>query len=395
MACVALVLATLLVIAGCDASAGPTVTLRATHTVAPTPVPPLAGPHMVATLTGISLVAPDEGWIIGRDGYYTGIGAFLLHYHSGAWRLEPLPALVNAKVATPTSIAMVSADSGWIAVKPAPDDTPVILQERAGSWVVDGLPANAGIVTALSAPTSSDAWALSTSTDLTSGKRTSAILHYRAGQWLADATYPDASLQALSMDTASDGWAVGSDSSGPLLLHYTQGAWTRAVPSALGGVATLTSVFMASASVGWASGLMTVPASNCTECGGPEPERVMLRLRDGGWQQVHETGGGSEDLLNTATSSEQLLSESVAAGADGSGWVARKDLVHFAPDGRQQVFSATCQTDFLGMALVPTSSAPSAANGAPEGWVIGSNGQLFHLVGRTLTLYDTGAPCAP
>jgi hypothetical protein len=346
----------------------------------------------VAALTGISLVSSTEGWIIGRDSYYNGIGAFLLHYHTGAWRLEAVPALVDTKLATPTSIAMVSPDSGWIALTLAPDDTPVILQERAGSWVVDSLPASAGIVTSLSAPTPDDAWALSTRIALTSGERTSVILHYQAGRWAAEATFPGASLMAFSMDAANDGWAVGSDASGPLLLHYAQGAWTRVASSTLGGVTVLTGVFMASPSAGWASGLMQTPASNCTECGGPEPERVMLRFRDGAWQQVQETDGGSEDLLNTFTSSEQLLPDSVAASADGSGWVARRELVHFAPNGRQQVFSANCRTDFLGMALVPASS-PSAAGGAPEGWVIGSNAQLYHLMGSALTYYDTGAPC--
>ena len=106
---------------------------------------------------------------------------------------------------------------------------------------------------------------------------------------------------------------------------------------------------------------------------------------------MQETDGGTEDLPYTFTSTEQLLPDSVAAGADGSGWVARKELVHFAPGGRQQAFRAMCKTDFLGMALVP----PSATDGAPEGWVIGSNGQLFHLVGDALTRYDTGAPCDP
>lgn len=286
---------------------------------------------------------------------------------------------------------MVTADNGWIAVTLAPDDTPGMLHERAGSWVAEGLPASAGIVTALSAPTPDDAWALSTSSSLTTGMRTSTILHDRAGQWVAEATYPDASLTGLSMDAADDGWAVGSDNTGPLLLHYTQGAWARVVPSALGGIASLTSVFMASPSMGWASGLTPMPASNCTECGAGEPQRVMLRFRDGGWLQVLETDGGAEDLPNTFMSSEQLLPDSVAVGVDGSGWVARKQLVHFAPDGRQQVFPATCKTDFLGMALVPS----AAADSTPEGWVIGSNGQLFHLVGGALTRYNTGVPCDP
>jgi hypothetical protein len=346
---------------------------------------------MVAILTGISLVSADDGWIIGRDGAYNGIGAFFLRYHDGRWRLEAFPALVDAHLATPTSIAMVSADSGWIALTLAPNYRPVILHERSGSWAAENLPAGSGVVTTISAPMPDDAWALSTSVTPTSGTPTSVILRYRAGQWVAEATFPGASLRALSMDAADDGWAAGSDGTGPMLVHYAQGAWAPVVPAALHGIATMTGVFMASPSVGWATGLAPDAAVTCTECADGQPPRVVLRFRDGGWQQVREVDGGAEDLPYTVSSSEQILPDSVAASADGSGWVAREQLVYFAPGGRQQVFRATCKTDFLGMALVPT----SATDAAPQGWVIGSHGQLFHLGDGTLTRYDTGAPCDP
>jgi hypothetical protein len=137
---------------------------------------------MVASLLGISLVAPDQGWIIGRDYAYAGSGAFLLRRYHGGWRLEPFPAMVDAKAATPTSIAMVSADTGWIALTLAPDATPVILHDRASSWAAEQLPAGIGTVTALAAPTPTAAWALSIRLDLSPSVPTSAILRDRAGQ---------------------------------------------------------------------------------------------------------------------------------------------------------------------------------------------------------------------
>jgi hypothetical protein len=317
-----LALATLLVCAGCGP--GPTRTLHATPTVAPTPAPPLAGPHMVATLTGIALLSPTEGWIVGRDGYYHGIGAFLLHYHTGGWRLEAFPELVDAKAATPTSIAMVTADTGWIAVTLAPDDTPIILHERAGGWGIEHLPARAGVVTALSAPTQADAWALSTSVAPTSSTPTSAILHYRAGQWMAEATFPGAALKALSMDAADDGWAVGSDNTGPVLLHYAQGTWVRVAPAALGGVAALTGVFMASPSAGWASGLTPVPASSCTECGGTQPQRVMLRFRAGGGSRCRSSTVGQRICpIRSRRLSSSLLSRWRPVPMVAAGWRAK------------------------------------------------------------------------
>jgi hypothetical protein len=385
LARVDLALATLVCVAGCG------VGTTGARRVAPTntPAAPLGAPHLVPALTGISLATRDQGWIIGRDGAYNGIGAFLLQLHNGGWQLEPFPAVVDAKLATPTSIAMVSADTGWIAATLAPNNSPVMLQKRAGGWVIDKVPRNAGIMTALSAPTAEEAWALSTSFDLASGTPTSAILRYRDGQWAAEATFPGMSLTALSMDSADDGWAAGSDGAGPVLLHYTQGAWARVEPAALGGLVAMTDVVMVSSSVGWATGFMNSTAS-CTECGGGDQQRIVLRFAASGWQQVPERDGGTDDLAYTDSADERLLPDSVAAGGDGSGWVARGLLVHFAPNGQQQVFRATCKTDFLGMALVP-----SSAGSAPEGWILGSHGQVFHLIGNALTRYDTGAPCDP
>jgi hypothetical protein len=379
----------LLILAGCGTS--PTIAaLRSTPTRSPTSALPLGQPHMVPMLAGISLVSPGEGWVIGRDGYYNGIGAFLLHLHNGSWQLEPFPRPVDAKEATPTSIAMATSDTGWIAATLAPDYTPVILQESAGHWLVDRLPTGTGTVIALSAPTAQDAWALTTSTNITSGTPTSAILRYRDGQWATETTYPNASLRAISMDSPDDGWTVGNDAAGPVLLHYKEGDWTRFTIPKPGGIAAMTGIFIASPSVGWATGLSPLPATTCTECGGGQQQRVVLQFRNGRWQQVQEAGAGGEDLPYTFTSEEQILPDSVAASTDGSGWLARQQLVYFAPNGRQQVFRASCQTDFLGMALVPASVGAATA-----AWVIGSNGQLFHLVSGTLMRYNTGAPCDP
>lgn len=198
-----LAFAAVLVLAGCGAV--PTTALRRTPTVAPTPAPPLGGPHIVPTLAGISMVSHDEGWIIGRDGYYNGIGAFLLHYRGGIWSLEEFPPLVSADLATPTSIAMVAADSGWIAVAVAPNYSPIVLHERAGSWLTDRLPESAGILTSLSAVTADDAWALSTDVAPALGTPASTILRYRAGQWAVEAALPNTYLTALSMGSADDG----------------------------------------------------------------------------------------------------------------------------------------------------------------------------------------------
>jgi hypothetical protein len=71
------------------------------------------------------------------------------------------------------------------------------------------------------------------------------------------ATFGD-SLYGISMTSASDGWAVGSDRGIPLILRYTGHRWER-ITNAIGGGfqakdVTLTQVAMLSATNGWAVG---------------------------------------------------------------------------------------------------------------------------------------------
>lgn len=65
------------------------------------------------------------------------------------------------------------------------------------------------------------------------------------------------SLTSVSMNSASDGWAVGNTHGLPLLLHYAADHWDR-VTNVVGGLQpanlTLTQVAMVSATEGWAVG---------------------------------------------------------------------------------------------------------------------------------------------
>ncbi len=85
-----------------------------------------------------------------------------------------------------------------------------------------------GSVSSASVVSSSGGGAIIPTPSLQSLESTRAlILHFHNCTWTPVATdYPGARLLSISMDSASDGWAVGNASGKPLALHYTNGAWT-------------------------------------------------------------------------------------------------------------------------------------------------------------------------
>lgn len=106
-----------------------------------------------------------------------------------------------------------------------------------------------------------DVWAVGTGLkNRSSTKQSSVISHFDGKRWHIDenAVFAGSQLSAISMGSASDGWAVGYhdvDTSGafePFLVHYTQGRWvaqTLNLPNV-----TLTQVQMFGPDAGWATG---------------------------------------------------------------------------------------------------------------------------------------------
>src|ERR1700680_3066367 len=119
----------------------------------------------------------------------------------------------------------------------------------------------------VSAVSPTDAWAVGfTDTGTTTFVGGPVAEHFDGTRWSIVATAPvpagdDARLQAVAFSGASDGWAVGSDSnfaagtSGSLIEHFDGTSWTR-VPAPAGepSRAGLASVTVVSAADAWAVG---------------------------------------------------------------------------------------------------------------------------------------------
>jgi hypothetical protein len=155
-------------------------------------------------LHGISMISPDEGWIVGdkprsnpeKDRFgaidMNAVEPIILHYKAGHWTQDQLPSNINPYHLdmTLSNIAMVSATEGWA--------TGSTLLPAYHNTIVDGI-------------------------------TFPVLLHYTGGKWTL-VENPPVDLGSMVIHTARDGWAIGysrdPDPSGPLALRYNGTTWT-------------------------------------------------------------------------------------------------------------------------------------------------------------------------
>lgn len=222
----------------------------------------------------ITMLSADEGWAIaGRRGTeYAWQPFFLWHYSSGVWSPADAPA---SRVIT---LSMVSPAEGWAA------GTNDILHYQDGRWTVWRQKAP-GVVTAIHMVSATDGWMAGVAPDGGGTDKPHALfmLHYDGHSW-TQVPLPDvpgqldtaqvSDIAGLAMVSPSEGYAVG-DIGGEtsLILHYASGAWRVEGPSLN---MPLKSLSMASADEGWAIGSERNFADR-------PPTSVLLHLSGGAW----------------------------------------------------------------------------------------------------------------
>jgi hypothetical protein len=333
------------------------------------------------------MVSAHDGWILGQDDFFAGVGTFLLRFHDGGWVREPFPFQGPSPSIPfwPLSMAMVSATEGWVGgtlhdTTYAQPDVAAIFHDASGTWRQETLPAGLTSIPALSMLGPDTGWALGQTSS--GNTQSSQILRYRGGQWTTEAVFPGASLTTISMASATDGWAAG----GNLLLRYANGAWSPVtLPLGFGIVSrSYTSVSMVSATAGWAAALDQWPDGTCSECGGGGSRLVLLRYVDGAWQEWPSAGPIPTAGGNGSGEAED--STSVVAVSAAEVWVADGVVTHYTDGQSAEVLRSNCGSLLVSIALVPTTH---------EAWVIGKQGQLLHYLNGTLVPYETGVPCSP
>ena len=210
------------------------------------------------TLNSVFFVNQNEGWAVGA-------GGSLYHYVSGTWTgpISPAPTAQNLN-----SVFMTDPTDGW-----AVGTGGTILQYSNGAWtLLQNLSGTTQDLNSLSFAGSAG-WAVGNVGTLIS-------LTTQTPQGI-----PSATFESVYVSSSGDGWVVGCSTGGcgsgsgePVLVHWNGNSFTRGTSSAI--TSDLFSVFMLSASEGWAvGGIGTTP--------------VILHYTGGSWVQVPAppTGG--------------------------------------------------------------------------------------------------------
>jgi hypothetical protein len=204
-----------------------------------------------AEFFSVQMLSPTDGWVAGGGGWGTEAGAttsILLHFDGAKWTPVPVP-----NVAGITSLDMLSASDGWAT------GTNTILHYDGVRWSIF---AHLQGISGVSMDSASDGWALGyVNFPYNHTSSYNVIWHYNGSRWvrgsLPSSVDYNAAILGMSMDSASDGWAVGYGNGQQfgnrytLYLHYSHGRWTEVQGP---GNDNLWGVFMLSANEGWACG---------------------------------------------------------------------------------------------------------------------------------------------
>lgn len=334
-------------------------------------------------LLDVAMVSPTEGWAVGYSISFTfltctvrsdqgnrpiscgienlGQGTVLLmHYMHGTWTPIHLP--LHGQL---TSISMLSATDGWAIgnVDNSPDD--LFLHYDGHTW--KQVHANAPPVFGthqLLMLSDTDGWAISFS-----------VWHFDGHLWAAQPlpaslrnnTQTFVTMQAVSMTSPTEGWAVGfmqppvlqgtpppqREIDTGIILHYLNGQWSlyRTIPNAMPK-----DVKMTSPDDGWIAG------SNEVGDGSP----MLLHYTHGAWTQV------SNPL--SAADSRGVAFERIFMRSPTDGWMTIGTGVNFQESATVRYDGSQWRVDRLPIipehaALEITSISMTSAN---DGWAVGA-----------------------
>jgi hypothetical protein len=296
-------------------SPAPARTSACTSTFAAVKTPAIPG-LLANSFAAVSADSPADAWAVGRDGRSAPL---VERFDGSSWTVVATPRINNDETDLRTVAAIGSSDV-WAGGTAAGD--PVLMHWNGSAWTTANVGGHGhGSLNGLSALTSNDMWAVgefSTNFDPTVVPR---ILRYNGSSWTVvpgDGSISQGSLTAVSAWSATDAWAVGSDSVGALLEHWNGSTWAAAPDPGPSITDALTAVVEVSPSDVWAVGST-----------GTDTTRTLVEHYDGmKWSVVHARDPNPyADALSgvVATSASDVW----AVGQTGAGARVRPLIEHW------------------------------------------------------------------
>lgn len=391
---------------------------------------PSSHTYMQTSLTGISMVSPDEGWMIGNTATMTyttatqstdrnivtsqndvqGPNALLYHYNNEKWTPYVLPPAI-AHSSMLRAISMDSPTDGWAAglwfdgpVGLVTSVRGLLLHYDGTTWHQVPSPVNNGIA-GIHMLSATNGWAYTDSGD----GHGLQILRYNGSVWQvqhvpASATTAGMMLTLTGVEVLPDGqvWIAGqrnpcsgdgcssdagSDSSSAsstsstqgaagqsesvgVILHYDGASWTVQTTVAN---SVLNSVAMAGPDDGWAVG------EDASTDGPPSPATIFLHYSGGRWTRVAVAVPG-----DNGNSPAMVTLNRIALLTSTNGWVigsaemygAGAGVKYGLPHGSLLLlhYDGSRWTQAAGLTL-PANTEPGVADVAftssGDGWAVG------------------------
>jgi hypothetical protein len=186
------------------------------------------------TLVGVSGSSTADVWAVGGDHAFVQGDEFartlIKHWDGTAWTTVPSPNPTGMRDAYLRAVSAPSSTNAWAVGSTLNRQTdkfhPLILHWDGTSWTQQASPVPGGFLSGVSAVSDTDAWAVGTSRSAVGDRRM--LLHWDGTDWTRvwqAEKNPDPGLtdpSAVSADSATDAWAVGYGH-----IHYDGTSWGR------------------------------------------------------------------------------------------------------------------------------------------------------------------------
>lgn len=246
---------------------------------------------------GVSATSTSDAWAVGGTNWFNPSQTLAEHWDGTSWSQVATPAEPSAFF---RAVAATSTTNAWAVglIGPGPGvqssaTEPLIERWNGSTWSVQpiSVPADGGALQAVTATSSTDAWAVGWS----GNSQATLIYHWDGSTWTRVSSPNQAGtyniLSGVTAIASNDAWAVGQTgtSSGPdepLIMRWNGSTWTVAtgVPDPAGDT-NLNAVSGDSANDVWATGY-----SNPTTCGhggsSPKCQGVVLHWGGTAWTVV-------------------------------------------------------------------------------------------------------------